>query len=232
VENQPIVYKDPGRGEISYGRANWIRDYVRRFERTLYRHSFRHRQRGYRRYLDVDAAIDYVLLNELFRNQATFRFSTHMYKGVNGKLVLGPIWDFDLAIGNSDVVEANRAVGWHYQAYPWAERLYADPGFDRRMAARWRELRRSGIERHIMRTIDRGAGHLAGGPQERNFSRWPTFDRRKRRGPRDPRTGELPANHAQAVDYLKWWIGERIKWIDERLDGRRQPCAGTCADSR
>jgi hypothetical protein len=226
VEHQPIVYKDPGRNEISYGRAAWIRKYVGRFERKLYGPEFRQRRRGYSRYLNVGAAVDYLLLNELFRNQATFRFSTHMYNGVGGKLVLGPIWDFDLAIGNSDAVEANQAAGWHYEAYPWAERLYADPGFGRRMAGRWQDLRARGIRRHIMRTIDSGAEQIGGDPQERNFSRWPTFDRRKIRHPRDPRTGKFPANHAQTVDYLKWWIRKRITWIDEQLDDRRQPMVG------
>lgn len=220
VEARPIVYKDPGRDEISNGRAAWIRDYVSRFERRLYGRNFRDRRRGYRRYLDMDAAIDYVLLNELFRNQGTFRFSTHMHKGVGGKLVLGPIWDFDLAIGNSDAIEANQTAGWHFDTSPWAERLYADPTFRRRMATRWRDLRRRGIERHIMETIDVGAGQLAGAPQERNFSRWPTFDRQKNRNPRDPRTGELPENHAEAVDYLKWWVAERIRSMDEQLPNR------------
>ena len=64
-----------------------------------------------------------------------------------------------------------------------------------------------------MRKIDRGARKLAGGPQERNFSRWRIFgtDRAK---PADPRTGAPPANHAEAADYLKWWLKKRIKWID------------------
>jgi hypothetical protein len=217
AESQPVVYKDPNRDDLSLGRAVWIRNYVNRFERALYGNRFRDRRRGYRRYLDFDAAVDYLLLNELFRNQATFRFSTHMHKSVGGKLVLGPIWDFDLAIGNAGAEEANQRIGWHYVASPWAERLYADPVFRGRMAARWNELRAQGIEHRIMATIDRGAAELAGGPQERNFSRWPIFERERARGPRDPRTGRLPANHAEAVDYMKWWVAERIKWIDSAL---------------
>jgi hypothetical protein len=213
VEKQAIVYKDPDRDEISYGRANWIRDYVSRCERRLYGDRFRDRRRGYRHCLDMDAAVEYLLLNELFRNQATFWFSTHMHKSVGGKLVLGPIWDFDLAIGNSDAVEPNQLAGWQYDASPWAERLYADPAFRRRMATRWRDLRERGIEGHIRQALDSGVRQLAGA-QERNFSRWPVFERAKNRGPRDPRTGKLPANHAEAVDYLKWWLTQRIEWID------------------
>jgi hypothetical protein len=66
--------------------------------------------------------------------------------------------------------------------------------------------------RHVERTIDRGVRRLGGGPQERNFSRWPTFGTRVG-GPADPRTGNLPANHAEAVDYLRWWVAQRSKWM-------------------
>jgi hypothetical protein len=68
-----------------------------------------------------------------------------------------------------------------------------------------------------MRTIDRGVRKLTGGPEERNFSRWPEFERDDG-GPNDPRTGAPPANYAQAVDYLKWWLTGRIKWITRNID--------------
>ena len=54
--------RTPSRDDLSFGRADWIRDYVNRFERRLYGDQFRDRRRGYRRYLDMDAAVDYMLL--------------------------------------------------------------------------------------------------------------------------------------------------------------------------
>ena len=94
------------------------------------------------------------------------------------------------------------------------------------MAKRWRELRSQGLRRHIMRTIDRGARQLAGGPQERNFSRWPVFEMGIAR-PNDPRTGAPPANHAQAVDYLKWWLKRRTRWIDRHIKRLRPQAQAT-----
>jgi hypothetical protein len=214
VLQEPILYKDPNGDDISYGRANWIRKYVGRFEKSLYGDRFRDRRRGYRRYLDVDAAVDYLLLNELFRNADTFRNSTYMYKGVGEKLVLGPLWDFDHAIGNDGTAADNLTSGWEYDASPWAARLYAHRGFRRRMVTRWRELRRQGLKRHVMRTINRGAGQLAGGPLDRNFSRWP-----------DPRTGGR-VNYAEAVDYLKSWLGSRIRWINRNVKALRPATRG------
>jgi hypothetical protein len=222
VQEQPVVYKDPGR-DISYGKAAWIRGYVSRFERRLYGKRFRHPRRGYRRYMNMRAAVDFVLLNELFRNADTFTYSTYMYKGVGEKLVLGPLWDFDHTMGNYEARQSydadfNRVAGWQYAASPWAERLYADPGFREQMAKRWRDLRERGLLRYVIETIDRGAGQLAGA-QERNFSRWRVFGTDEAY-PADPRTGAPPADYAAAVDYLKWWVRQRTHWIDEHVEQR------------
>jgi hypothetical protein len=216
VQNQPVVYKDPNGEDISLGRADWIRRYVNRFEGRLYDRRFRNRRRGYRRYLDRGAAVDYLLLNELFRNADTFRNSTYMHKSAGEKLVLGPLWDFDHAIGNDGDAEDNLTTGWEYGASPWAGRLYEDRGFRRKMARRWKSLRKRGLRGHLERTIDRGARQLAAA-QQRNYSRWPVFGT-KAAQPADPRTGAPPANHAQAVDYLKWWVVKRYKWISRNIN--------------
>ena len=217
VKNKPVIYEDPHPDDLSFGRATWIRHYVNRFERRLYSDRFRDRRRGYRRYLDMDAAVDFVLLSEFFRNVDTFRASTYMHKGVGEKLALGPAWDFDHAIGNQLRPEDNRTTGWEYSASPWAERLYAGPAFRRRAAERWRDLRDRGLVRHVKRTIRRGARELAGGPAERNFTRWPVFGTDVAY-PDDPRTGAPPASHAQAVDYLEWWIIKRDRWITRNVN--------------
>jgi len=232
VEEQPVIYADPNRDDLSHRRAAWIRRYVNRFERRLYGKRFRHRRRGYRRQLNVGAAVDYLLLNELFRNTDTFTYSTYMHKSVGEKLVLGPLWDFDQAIGRYyPEPDFNRREGWQYttrfrqekpgRGSPWAGRLYADPAFRRRMARRWRSLRRQRLKSHIMRTIDRGTRQLEGGPRERNASRWPPSKIPDDKRVADPRTGAPPADHAQAVDYLKWWLRGRISWIDGNIDSLR-----------
>jgi CotH kinase protein len=227
VQQQAVVYDDPNK--LSFGRAAWIRRYVSRFERTLYSNQFMDRRLGYRRYLDMGAAVDYLLFNELFRNTDTFTYSTYMHKSVGGKLVLGPVWDFDQAIGRYYPEPAfNSREGWQYtirfrqavpgQGSPWAGRLYADPAFRARMVRHWIELRRQGLERHIMEAIDAGTLQLAGGPRERNHSRWPPSEIPENERVVDPRTGVAPADQAQAVDYLKWWLQGRIAWIDQNVN--------------
>ena len=82
------------------GGRTWIRDYVSRFERRLYGDSFTTAaaataatwtRRG-RRLHAVERALP---------ERGHVQDSTYMHKGAGEKLVLGPLWDFDHAIGNT-----------------------------------------------------------------------------------------------------------------------------------
>jgi hypothetical protein len=67
---------------------------VRAAERALYGPG------SWRAHIDEAAAVDYVLLQELFKNQDAYLGSTYVAV-VEGKLVFGPLWDFGIAGGNA-----------------------------------------------------------------------------------------------------------------------------------
>lgn len=210
VTRQPFLFADPGRDELSTREAGWIRGYLGRFERALYRGG------DWRRRLDVPAAVDYVLLQELFKNADGFFSSTYMHKGRGARLALGPVWDFDRAIGNSDYGPSSRLPGMMLWGRTWAERLYRDPGFTRAMARRWRELRRAGLRRGLMQAIDSMSAQLPG-PAARNFRRWPILGRYVRPNPRDPRTGGYRTTWQAEVRFTRNWLDRRIAWLDRGL---------------
>lgn len=56
---------------------------------------------GYEAYMDIDNFIDYFIIHELFKNVDVGWSSVFMYKQPGEPLRMGPIWDFDLAIGNA-----------------------------------------------------------------------------------------------------------------------------------
>jgi hypothetical protein len=114
----PYVYADPKRSQLSGRRAAWIREHIGAFERALYSPNFRDPEQGYRAYIDVDAAVDFVLLNELFKNQDAFLASTFFHKSSGGKLALGPVWDFDVSMGNSNFGPSAPLAGWTYSIRP------------------------------------------------------------------------------------------------------------------
>jgi hypothetical protein len=207
---RPIVYSDPERGDLSGREAGWIRRYVLRAERALYSRRFRSPSRGWRRYIDEAAAIDFVLMQELFKNQDAFRASTFLTKGAGGKLAFGPVWDFDISSGNSDYGESRRLPGWTLRRRDWAERLYQDPGFTNAMARRWQQLRQAGLRADVLEAIA-GYRRELRGSVTRNFRRWPVLHRRVWPNPvaRGSWRAEMRA--------LRSWMLRRIRWIDRNV---------------
>lgn len=69
LTRRPILFEDPERGDLSPRRRGEVERSLARTERALYGRAFRDRARGWRAHLDEAAAVDYVLLQELFKNQ-------------------------------------------------------------------------------------------------------------------------------------------------------------------
>ncbi len=203
VRRRPIVWKDPERGDLSRARAERLAAKVRGAERALYGRG------SWRRRIDERSAVDFALVNELFKNQDAFHASTYMaLRG--GKLQLGPVWDFDISTGNSDYGPSSRLEGWMLAEADWAERLYRDRRFTRRLAARWRELRRAGLQRRVLRTVDRSRGELRGAVT-RNFRRWPVLDQRIWPNP------VARGSYRAELGFLRGWLKRRIAWIDRNV---------------
>ena len=213
VTGKPIEFSDPGRGKLSAERATYIEDYVGRFERALYSPEFRDPARGWRAYLDAGSAVDFVLLNELFKNQDGFLASTFLHKDVGGKLKLGPVWDFDIAMGNSSYGKSRFLAGWMLDAYPWSSRLYQDPGFVDQLIRRWRAVR-GPLVADLQRGIVANAKTLQAA-QARNFARWPILGRYV-----FPNSA-VRNTYAAEVAFLRSWLSRRAAWIDANIEGLR-----------
>ena len=162
---------------------------------------------GWRAHLDEASAVNYVLLAELLRNQESFMSSTYLHQREDGKLALGPVWDFDLSAGNVTDPAQGAAEGWLLTNRVWAGGLLADPGFRAALAARWRALRGAGFVEALLRTIDARAAGLRR-PARRNFARWPVLGRAVFT------SQPVQGSHAAAVAALEDWIVRRATWID------------------
>ena len=106
------------------------------------------------RALDARAAVDYLLVNELFKNQDAFHASTYLARGAGGRWRLGPVWDFDISMGNSDYGPSAMLEGSMLEDRAWASRLYRDPAFVDALVARWEALRARGLRRDLLRGVD------------------------------------------------------------------------------
>ena len=200
VRGRPIVWEDPERKDLSSTEANAIAAPVRAAERALYGRG------SWRTHIDEAAAVDYVLLQELFKNQDAFLGSTYVALA-NGKLVFGPLWDFDISGGNAGSGASQYSSGWLLKRRHWSGRLWQDPGFERALRERWAQLN---LRDAVKGAIDEASRDLRG-EVGRNFTRWPVLHR-----PLWPAT-TARGSHGAEVDFLRRWMSRRIAWMDRQL---------------
>ena len=126
--------------------------------------------------IDVDSFIDYFLVNEYFGNYDAGNNSTYFYKDMGGKLVMGPVWDFDGAMDNY-MYEPLETESLAFYTKPWFDRLCKDAEFVDKLEARYVKLRQSELSnQNVVEKIDEIIAYL-GGAQEREWMRWSNWYR-------------------------------------------------------
>jgi hypothetical protein len=189
----------------------YIQDYIQQTEDALYSDDFADPETGYAAYMDVDSFVDWYLINELMKNNdAQFSTSCWMYKQRDGKLFMGPLWDFDISAGNINFNGNDDPTGWWVRRALWIERLLEDPGFQARLQARWNELKADQFDT-ILDYIDESVPLLEQA-QANNFQRWPILDQWV--WPNAVVTGSYEGE----VQYLKDWLRARIDWMDAQFN--------------
>jgi hypothetical protein len=230
---QKILYQYtfPKPEDITEAQKTYIKNYMLNFEANMMMPAYDDTVNGYAKILDVSSAVDYFLINELTKNVDGFRLSFYMYKdkdSKNGKLFLGPYWDYNHGFGNSDYYDGAIIEGWQlsylttnstfkttdqFQPPFWWNRLLQDKNFMNKVKLRWIELRKKQfVVKSIEAFIDSFVVHLAEA-QQRNFVKWPILN-----------TYVWPnayvgGSYFNEITYLKKWINDRINWIDIELTG-------------
>lgn len=219
-----FLYEYPDADEITMAQRDYISTIIANFESALAADNFADPVNGYAAHIDVDSFVDFFILNELSNNVDGYRISTYMNKDKNGKLKMGPIWDFNLAFGNADYCSGGATNVWAYQfnercpgdfwAVPfWWERLLEDPAFVTRVQERWNTLRGGTLsDASILGKVDAYVKTLNDvGAVKSNFDTWPIFG-----------TYVWPNNfvgnsHNDEIGYLKQWISNRTIWLDDAI---------------
>lgn len=172
-------------------------------------------RKGYEYYkdaIDVDAFINWYIVSEFVKNyDSIFVTSVYGYIDNDGRLALGPVWDFDTCMGNQEVATCINPVGWYIRDATWYDILFRDETFASLVAERWRELRDGGVISAITERIDAFVAEH-GESIDANFKEWPTALRESGlRGRKSLYTYE------EEVEYLKDWISKRTAWLDEQF---------------
>jgi hypothetical protein len=219
-------YHYPRPDNISGPQKAYIQQFMHNFEQVMASDNYTHPQNGYPPLIDAGTFVDFFIINEITRNVDGYRLSTYFYKDKDSndpRLKMGPVWDFNIALGNADYCAAWMTSGWavdfnsvcpgDYWLIPfWWNRLREDPAFLQQVKTRWQQLR-SGLftNQEINATIDSLAGVVAQS-QVRNFQRWPIL------GTWVWPNAYVGDTYQQEVDYLKLWLSNRLAWLDEAID--------------
>jgi hypothetical protein len=191
------------------------RDYIVKYyadmEAALFGSSFTDPATGYAAYLDVDSVVNYYLANELFKNVDGAAASFFLYKKRGGKIFFGPVWDFDLALGNAGYNQANIASGWYIRDYPWFKRLFLDPAFQTKVKARWKALKDDGTLDYITQYAQARAVWLDT-QQKKNYQLWSVNDFAG--WIQHPPLGSYDLE----VKALISWQKDRIAWMDAEFN--------------
>lgn len=144
----------PKKKKLQPEQLAYIEEFVDSMELAIQSDDFADPQRGYAHFIDVPSFVDYFIHTELSLNADGYKRSAYFYKeklhadGTGGKLVAGPVWDYNLAYGNCNFCNANNPEAWCFeggntQPTPafW-QRLLQDPAFRKAVKMRYKALRK------------------------------------------------------------------------------------------
>lgn len=200
--------KDPDieNGSEAY---NWIKDYVNNVENTLYSESFLDEKTGYAQYIDMPSFVDWYLVQEIAKNNDGIFFSScYMHIAPNGKLTMGPLWDFDIAYGNVNYNNNMDPTGFWISKAPWISRMSKDPTFNSLVRKRFDEIYQN--RNAIYNYINENATYLKYSVIENN-SVWNTLYHNT--GTNDKIWGK----YENEVQCLKDFISKRLEWLNQNL---------------
>lgn len=210
---QLLGWVEPKEREVTPAQASWLRNYLNGFENMLYGAAFADPERGYRAWIDPASFIDHHILVETTKNIDGYRLSTFFHKDRGKRLDAGPIWDYNLSLGNANYLEGWLPAGWYYAListgdYPWFPRLFQDPEFRQEYADRWAELREGDFRTETVLADVDDAALLLEEAAERNFDRWNIL------GSYVWPNWFVAGTWEEELEWMKDWLVSRLEWID------------------
>lgn len=230
-----LLFHSPDGANLTTQQKDYLENHFTAFENALAGPNFADINVGYRNYIDVESFIDFFIINEFAKNIDAYRGSTFLHKdrdSEGGKIVAGPLWDFNLSFGSADYCDGLDTEGWAYefndicgdhgQLVPfWWDRLLDDPNYQNQLRCRWEYLRSTVLDTASLFSKIDSMATLLDESQKRNYDHWGNLDETTFLG------GHTFDSYAEGIAFFKAWISDRIDWLDTNIPGNGGSCFST-----
>ena len=219
-------YHYPKADDISLEQQNYIANYMDEINLLIRDLSINQTNINLIEKIDFISFIDYLIISELSKDVDAYRLSVFLHKDSEtneGKLNMGPIWDYNLAFGNVDFCQSSNIAGWVLEeetacraSIPsfWYD-LLQNESFRESLILRWGELRNNVLTfDNIFNHID-SISYYLNDAQNRNFDKWDIL------GEWVWPNYQIGPTYQDEIDFLKYWIYNRIHWIDQNINNIR-----------
>ena len=215
---QTIQISSPEFMQTNEKMLSYLTDYMNSFERMITSKDFtaiyNDKVTDYSELYDFDSLVKYWILNEFVVNHDSMKNSTYMYKDLNGKIYMGPAWDYDMALGNHDNLtgDENRTYNkWQTLYYSntfensgqdkqWYKQLIKDPYFIVKAMEEFKRVRPTIVEEYVKNNSFVDELILKEAPATKaNIELWKLGD------------------YTTGINKLQNFMKDKIKWWDEQF---------------
>ncbi len=190
---------------------NYIRKYIQQCHDALAEGD----EATFRQLVDVESFLAAYMVEEIVKNLDSQWDSFYLYKDAGGKLCFGPVWDFDLSLGNADEgaeeytdIFVGNGQGSKNGPDAWFTLAMEQKWFRQLVAEKWAEVYDSIAQ---MPQFIMDEGKLGLGSYKRNFKRWDIFGTVQNRETHYITSLRTYKAH---YEYLAQWLTNRIAWLD------------------
>lgn len=194
--------------------------YIKEYLQTVHNAIMSGDEHRVRRYVDLDSCIDSYLIQEFTLNIDVGWSSFYFYKKPGDEhLYFGPLWDFDLAIGNDERLRDGGSKGFYVgdsksgykQRSIWFGALMEQYWFQKLVRARWEEKRDvfAGASDYAAVCVE-----LVSDAAERNFDIWKSLGRKINK---EPSHIVAFTKYQQHGDHVVDWLADRYSWLNSYI---------------
>lgn len=178
-----------------------------------------------KKYIDVDSFVNFYIANEYLK-MLDFHFSSPRFYIKGGKIYAGPIWDFDLSMGNANIDyepyipymngdgEGQSYQGlWVNRVFGWYKALMKNPDFKKLVKARYTEVQPQIVNLYQDNKLGKClidslfTNYYDSFNRNFNEAGW-TFNQKGYFELQNP-----PQSYSENVDLLRTWLENRNKWL-------------------